>query len=63
MKNVFTFLAVVATALAQGVTQNIAPPGSYPAGCSKDYAGQMEVTVETVANARKRSLMPQVSQT
>ncbi|OAA61786.1 covalently-linked cell wall protein [Niveomyces insectorum RCEF 264] len=53
MKSTVALLSFVGAALAQGVTQPIAPSNAYPAGCSKDYAGDVQVTIELVKNAKR----------
>lgn len=54
-------LALAASAFAspmpQGVTEEIAPEGGPPSGCSGDYAGSFQITVVNVtSSAAKRDL-------
>ena len=49
--------AVVATPVAQGVTEQLKPESSAPSGCSPSYDGDFEIQVVNVTQtASKRSL-------
>lgn len=49
--------AVVASPVAQGVTEQIKPDESAPSGCSPSYDGDFEISVTNVSSAdTKRSL-------
>jgi hypothetical protein len=49
--------AVVATPVAQGVTQQIKPDSSAPEGCSPSYSGDFEIQVTNVTqSSTKRSI-------
>ncbi|KAK3905158.1 hypothetical protein C8A05DRAFT_41864 [Staphylotrichum tortipilum] len=43
------FMAMVSAALAQGLTEKIAPPGSVPAGCVQSSPGEFEITIVKLA--------------
>lgn len=49
MQYFLSFLAVIAAVngspVPQGVTENIAPDGGMPAGCSADHAGMFGIAV------------------
>lgn len=46
-------LAAVAYAAPQGVTGDITPTSSAPAGCSPAYSGQFEVTIINGTTAKR----------
>jgi hypothetical protein len=49
--------AVVASPVAQGVTEDIKPDASAPSGCSPSYDGDFQIQVVNVTqSASKRSL-------
>jgi hypothetical protein len=50
----FAVLAMVPLAIAQGVTDKIAPPGDTPAGCQPNGDGRFEITVVPLAEKAKR---------
>ncbi len=60
MKHTLALLSVLGAAAAQGVTEVIAPPGSYPDGCSKAADGPLWVSVLSVKEARKRATIEEV---
>jgi hypothetical protein len=48
MRDALVSLALVATVMAQGVTQTIAPPGAAPADCVADMNGKYDLTVDAI---------------
>lgn len=48
--------AVVASPVAQGVTEEIKPDTSAPSGCSPDYSGEFQIQVTNVTSSEKRDL-------
>jgi hypothetical protein len=49
--------AVVASPVAQGVTDQIKPDSSAPSGCSPNYSGDFEIQVTNVTqSSTKRSI-------
>ncbi|KAF5534130.1 covalently-linked cell wall protein [Fusarium mexicanum] len=55
MRTSLAFLALAATAFAvpQAVTENIAPKGKAPKGCTTSYDGQFEVTIFKPGNEKR----------
>jgi hypothetical protein len=55
MRTSLAFLALAATAFAipQAVTEDIAPKGKAPKGCTTSYDGQFEVTIFKPGNAKR----------
>lgn len=56
----FAVLAAVGFALAQGVTDKIAPPASPPRGCAPDVDGKFEITVVELGDLDKMESTSQV---
>lgn len=50
----FAALAMMPLAMAQGVTDKIAPEGDAPAGCQPNGDGRFEITVVPLAEKAKR---------
>lgn len=49
--------AVVASPVAQGVTEEIKPDSSAPSGCSPDHSGEFQIQVTNVtSSATKRDI-------
>ncbi|KAF2810035.1 uncharacterized protein BDZ99DRAFT_462647 [Mytilinidion resinicola] len=59
MRSTFALLALAAGAFArpQGVTTEIAPSATAPAGCSPTYPGTFEITVVNATTSKKRDLV------
>lgn len=53
MKSTAIIVSLISAVLADGVTDSIAPSGSYPSGCIKDYTGDFELSVSVVTNAKR----------
>ncbi|KAL2167704.1 hypothetical protein VTG60DRAFT_923 [Thermothelomyces hinnuleus] len=49
-------LAMVASAVAQGVTEKIAPEGDAPSGCKPNFDGPFQITVVPLTDKAKRDL-------
>ncbi|AEO58708.1 hypothetical protein MYCTH_52496, partial [Thermothelomyces thermophilus ATCC 42464] len=49
-------LAMVASAVAQGVTEKIAPEGDAPSGCRPNFDGPFQITVVPLTDKAKRDL-------
>jgi len=56
MKHALVLLSALAVAAAQGVTEQIAPKGSYPESCSKQVDGPMWLTVKDVKGPARRDV-------
>lgn len=60
MQYSLAFFALAGAALAnpmpQGVTEDLAPSGSPPAGCATTYAGNFAISVANVSTNAKRDL-------
>lgn len=50
----FALLAMVPLAIAQGVTDKVAPEGDATAGCQPNADGRFEITVVPLAGKAKR---------
>ncbi|KAL2174618.1 uncharacterized protein P884DRAFT_272326 [Thermothelomyces heterothallicus CBS 202.75] len=53
-------LAMVASAIAQGVTEKIAPEGDAPSGCKPNFDGPFQITVVPLTDKAKRDLALEV---
>lgn len=53
-------LAMVASVIAQGVTEKIAPEGDPPNGCKPDFDGPFEITAVPLADKAKRDSVLEV---
>ncbi|EFX05943.1 covalently-linked cell wall protein [Grosmannia clavigera kw1407] len=49
MKSSAVIISLISIVLADAVTDIIAPTGSYPSGCSKDFSGEFELSVSAVS--------------
>lgn len=58
MRTILAPLALVATAMAQGVTQTITPPGATPEGCAASPNGKYELTVDAIEPGLARRAEP-----
>jgi hypothetical protein len=56
----FAFLAMVALAVAQGVTDKIAPDGDAPAGCEANTDSKFEITIVPLKTKAKKDLAIEV---
>jgi hypothetical protein len=58
----FAVLAMAALAVAQGVTDKIAPTGDPPAGCEPSFDGMFEITIVPLADKAKKDSALEVRQ-
>jgi len=53
----FALFMAVGTALAQGVTEKIAPKAPSPANCKSGIQGKFEIAIVALANVQKREFI------
>ncbi len=51
----FAILAMVVAALAQGVTDQIKPPGDAPAGSTETFDSRFEITIINIKKKAKKT--------